>query len=147
MLLDQKDSIARQKPDQQDVPLVLADVTPEVFMNLLEFLYTNTCTLNSKNVSKSALIWIHKFSQSWFVSQSTRQKDTDEECYVNSLFIACTPILCIDSSLLFNWMKYLLSKETVQPYRWGSKTQRFGIKWMCRSEVTTIRLQIWHFNH
>ena len=56
MLLDQKDSIARQKPDQQDVPLVLADVTPEVFMNLLEFLYTNTCTLNSKNVSKSALI-------------------------------------------------------------------------------------------
>lgn len=50
MLLDQKDSIARQKPDQQDVPLVLADVTPEVFMNLLEFLYTNTCTLNSKNV-------------------------------------------------------------------------------------------------
>lgn len=50
MLLDQKDSLARQKPDQQDVPLVLADVTPEVFMNLLEFLYTNTCTLNSKNV-------------------------------------------------------------------------------------------------
>lgn len=50
MLLDQKDS-ARQKPDQLDVPLVLADVTPEVFMSLLEFLYTNTCTLNSKNVS------------------------------------------------------------------------------------------------
>ena len=50
MLLDQKDN-ARQKPDQQDVPLVLADVTPEVFMSLLEFLYTNTCTLNSKNVS------------------------------------------------------------------------------------------------
>lgn len=49
MLSDQKDN-TRQKPDQQDVPLVLADITPEVFLSLLEFLYTNTCTLNSKNV-------------------------------------------------------------------------------------------------
>ncbi|XP_068675832.1 BTB/POZ domain-containing protein 19-like [Montipora foliosa] len=49
MLSDQKDN-TRQKPDQQDVPLVLADITPEVFMSLLEFLYTNTCTLNNKNV-------------------------------------------------------------------------------------------------
>lgn len=50
MLLDQKEN-AKQKPDLQDVPLVLADVTPDVFMSLLEFLYTNTCTLNSRNVS------------------------------------------------------------------------------------------------
>ena len=59
MLLDQKDN-ARQKPDQQDVPLVLADVTPEVFMSLLEFLYTNTCTLNSKNVSLLRSFVLHK---------------------------------------------------------------------------------------
>ena len=50
MLSDQKDNV-RPKGDQQDIPLVLADVTPEIFMSLLEFLYTNTCTLNSKNVS------------------------------------------------------------------------------------------------
>ena len=50
MLSDQKDNV-RPKPDQQDIPLVLADVTPEIFMSLLEFLYTNTCTLNNRNVS------------------------------------------------------------------------------------------------
>lgn len=49
MLSDQKDNV-RPKTDQQDVPLVLADVTPEIFMSLLEFLYTNTCTLNNRNV-------------------------------------------------------------------------------------------------
>lgn len=57
MLSDQKDSV-RLKGDQQDVPLVLADVTPEIFMSLLEFLYTNTCTLNSKNVSGNVLLII-----------------------------------------------------------------------------------------
>ena len=55
MLSDQKDNV-RPKGDQQDMPLVLADVTPEIFMSLLEFLYTNTCTLNSKNVSQHALL-------------------------------------------------------------------------------------------
>ena len=50
MLSNEKDNV-RQKADQQDVPLVLADVTPEVFSSLLEFLYTNTCTLNGRNVS------------------------------------------------------------------------------------------------
>ena len=54
MLSDQKDN-ARPKGDQQDIPLVLADVKPEIFMSLLEFLYTNTCTLNSKNVSGNVL--------------------------------------------------------------------------------------------
>lgn len=57
MLSDQKDSV-RLKGDQQDLPLVLADVTPEIFMSLLEFLYTNTCTLNSKNVSGNVLLII-----------------------------------------------------------------------------------------
>ena len=60
MLSDQKDSV-RPKGDQQDVPLVLADVTPEIFMSLLEFLYTNTCTLNSKNVSGNVLLTYNFF--------------------------------------------------------------------------------------
>ena len=51
VLSDQKDNV-RPNGDQQDIPLVLADeLTPEIFMSLLEFLYTNSCTLNSKNVS------------------------------------------------------------------------------------------------
>lgn len=48
MLTEQKDG--RPKGDKE-IPLVLADVSPEIFLSLLEFLYTNTCTLNSKNVS------------------------------------------------------------------------------------------------
>ena len=59
MLSDQKDNV-RPKGDQQDIPLVLADVTPEIFMSLLEFLYTNTCTLNSKNVSGNILLRVLK---------------------------------------------------------------------------------------
>ena len=41
-----------EKPSCKDteVPLVLADVSHETFLSMLEFLYTNTCTLNSKNV-------------------------------------------------------------------------------------------------
>lgn len=61
MLSDQKESV-RPKGDQQDVPLVLADVTPEIFMSLLEFLYTNTCTLNSRNVSGNVLLIINFYN-------------------------------------------------------------------------------------
>lgn len=64
MLSDQKDNV-RPKGDQQDVPLVLADVTPEIFMSLLEFLYTNTCTLNSKNVSGN----VQKFLQYFIITE------------------------------------------------------------------------------
>ena len=32
-------------------PIILPDISPETFLCLLEFLYTNCCTLNEENVS------------------------------------------------------------------------------------------------
>ncbi|EDO43962.1 predicted protein, partial [Nematostella vectensis] len=51
MLGSDPDREGRQKSAEPDIPLVLADVSPEVFSSILEFLYTNTCTLNSNSVS------------------------------------------------------------------------------------------------
>lgn len=41
-------------PDK-DIPFVLTDMQPDVFLAMLEFLYTNTVNLNPKIVSSSTL--------------------------------------------------------------------------------------------
>ena len=36
-------------------PIILPDISPETFLCLLEFLYTNCCTLNEENVSQKIM--------------------------------------------------------------------------------------------
>ena len=36
-------------------PIILPDISHETFLCLLEFLYTNCCTLNEENVSKKII--------------------------------------------------------------------------------------------
>ncbi|KAF6036692.1 BTBD19 [Bugula neritina] len=45
MFLDQ----ASQQNADKEVPFVLSDITPDIFLAVLEFIYTNCVTLNSKN--------------------------------------------------------------------------------------------------
>ena len=52
MLTDQKEGRSK---DNKDVPLVLADVSPDIFLSLMEFIYTNTCTLTNTNVSHNVI--------------------------------------------------------------------------------------------
>lgn len=47
MFLDQ----ASQQITDKEIPFVLADITPDIFIAVLEFIYTNCVTLSSKNVS------------------------------------------------------------------------------------------------
>ena len=37
--------------DNGEIPFVLSDIAPEIFMAMMEFIYTNCVTLNSKIVS------------------------------------------------------------------------------------------------
>lgn len=46
MFLDQ----ATQQSTDKEVPFVLSDITPDIFLAVLEFIYTNCVTLSSKNV-------------------------------------------------------------------------------------------------
>ena len=46
MFLDQ----ASQQAADKEVPFVLSDITPDIFLAVLEFIYTNCVTLSSKNV-------------------------------------------------------------------------------------------------
>lgn len=47
MFMDQ----ASQQTYDRDVPFVLSDITPDIFLAVMEFIYTNCVTLNSKTVS------------------------------------------------------------------------------------------------
>ena len=54
MLTDQKKGRSK---GNKDASLVLADVSPGVFQSLMEFIYTNTCTLNNTNVSHNPVYY------------------------------------------------------------------------------------------
>ena len=41
--------------DNGEIPFVLSDIAPEIFMAMMEFIYTNCVTLNSKIVSHDFL--------------------------------------------------------------------------------------------
>ena len=41
----------KDKDKDGEVPFVLSDMSMDIFLPMLEFIYTNCCTLTSKNVS------------------------------------------------------------------------------------------------
>ena len=45
----------KTKESSSEVPFVLRDTTPDIFLPLLEYIYTNCVTLNQKIVRTSAL--------------------------------------------------------------------------------------------
>lgn len=41
---------------EKDVPLILSDMSPDIFLAMLEFIYTNCVTLTPKIVSKISVL-------------------------------------------------------------------------------------------
>lgn len=63
MFLDQ----ANAPPADKDAAFVLADITPDIFLAVFEFIYTNCVTLTSKNVSNFNFydIWLSIYYHFW----------------------------------------------------------------------------------
>lgn len=57
MFLDQASQQVMEK-DLKETPFVLGDITPDIFLAVLEFIYTNCVTLNSKNVSQPFIQYV-----------------------------------------------------------------------------------------